>query len=140
MNAPAIAASDATPLAHLLARIEAVESGLRELRDARRIGWKAVAAGLRCSVRTAQRYAERAEDRLPVWAEDGRDVWIWESALRDWAGRHHLPYHAAQRMRDLEQEVQRLLRDLATARGEGTPQPETTREASTGVVRRRPRA
>ncbi len=60
---------------------------------ARRVwGWKEIAKELDVSsVTTAQGYAERNRDPLPI--EYGhKGVWAYASALRDWVRRQNVPY------------------------------------------------
>lgn len=68
---------------------QAVATGLEPPR--RVWGWKEVAAELEVSVKTAQTYAQRNRDPLPV--ECGhRGPWAYASALRDWVRRQNVPY------------------------------------------------
>lgn len=55
-------------------------------------GWKEIAKELDVSsVTTAQGYAERNRDPLPI--EYGhKGVWAYASALRDWVRRQNVPY------------------------------------------------
>lgn len=51
-------------------------------------GWDEIAAALGCSVRTARRYAKRADDPLPVRRlADGR-VLAWSAKVASWAERN----------------------------------------------------
>lgn len=54
-------------------------------------GWKDIASALTVSERTAQEYAARNRDPLPV--EVGhRGAWAYVTALRDWMRRQNVPY------------------------------------------------
>lgn len=53
--------------------------------------WKDIATHLGVSVDTAQDYANRNRDPLPVWV-DHRGVHIDPGALRDWVARQRIAY------------------------------------------------
>ncbi len=61
-------------------------------------GWKDIGRALGTCVRTAQHYAQRDYDPLPVRVGH-RGPWAYVSALRDWVMRQDLPYQVAHRAR-----------------------------------------
>jgi len=125
-------------LAECERRLQAVEEQLRELLDARVPSWSEIGRELLVDERTARRWAERNRDPLPVETSPGGDRWAWRSALVAWARRNHVPHQAAQRIEELEQQVRSLARELAAIRQSATALPETARDPTTGVLRRRP--
>lgn len=54
-------------------------------------GWKDISTLLEVSIRTAQEFADRNRDPLPV--EHGhRGIWAYVGALHSWARRQNVPY------------------------------------------------
>lgn len=63
-----------------------------DVRENRVIGWKCIAEALGVGVRTAQDYANRPKDPLPVyWRRCGGGVVAHATALRDWLRRQEIP-------------------------------------------------
>jgi hypothetical protein len=63
-----------------------------DVREQRVEGWKAIAAALSVSIMTAQTYAKRRKDPLPVyWRRCGGMVVAHATALRDWMARQDIP-------------------------------------------------
>jgi hypothetical protein len=55
-------------------------------------GWESIAKAIGVDQRTAQRYARRSKDPLPVyWRRCGGFVVAHATALRDWAARQDIP-------------------------------------------------
>lgn len=70
-------------------------------------GWKAIADRLRVSVRTAQRYAELEDDRLPVLKDRLGNVVAVASALDAWRARAFLPAHVFDELQKRPRDAQR---------------------------------
>lgn len=63
-----------------------------DVREQRVQGWKAIAAAIGVSERTARDYAKRTKDPLPVyWRRCGGGVVAHATALRDWIRRQEIP-------------------------------------------------
>ena len=70
-------------------------------------GWKAIAVALGCSVHTAQRWARRNEDPLPV-RENHNGMYSIKAALAAWCDRQDKPLQVADELRSLRAEVATL--------------------------------
>ena len=63
-----------------------------DVRERKVEGWKAIAEAIGMDERTAQRYARRPKDPLPVyWRRCGGFVVAHATALRDWLERQEIP-------------------------------------------------
>lgn len=63
-----------------------------DVRESKVEGWKAIAESIGVSIVTAQAYAHRKKDPLPVyWRRCGSRVVAHATALRDWIARQEIP-------------------------------------------------
>lgn len=63
-----------------------------DVREQRVEGWKAISGAIGVSTVTAQTYARRRKDPLPVyWRRCGGGVVAHATALRDWLARQIVP-------------------------------------------------
>ncbi len=63
-----------------------------DVRECKIEGWKAIAAAIGVTERTARRYANRRHDPLPVyWRRRGGTVVAHATGLRDWIARQDVP-------------------------------------------------
>lgn len=63
-----------------------------DVRESKVSGWKSIAEAIGVSTVTAQAYARRRKDPLPIyWRRCGGGVVAHATALRDWVARQEIP-------------------------------------------------
>lgn len=63
-----------------------------DVREQKVEGWQAIATAIGVSTVTAQSYARRSKDPLPIyWRRCGGGVVAHATALRDWISRQEIP-------------------------------------------------
>ncbi len=89
-------------------------------RTQRFTGWKAIGHALGVTDDTAQTYAKRNVDPLPVRYDHARRPYVLASATQDWIDRQDLPhgaYHALKARGALPEQQQRAPREEAGGPG-----------------------